>query len=131
MKNLNAFLNPVRKPNHKFVLSDAFVDEDGKPIEWELRLLTAEESLEISKEHAHSSYGEVIFATIARSLVYPNLRDKELLEALSKREGRQILEAKEALKVMINDPEYSRLASEYLQYANIKSFDKQVETAKN
>lgn len=133
MKNLNAFLNPKRKENFKFILSEAFVGEDGKPIEWEMRQLSAAESLEISKAFAHAeSAGEIIAATIAQSLVVPNLRDKDLLDALSKREGRTILKPVDALKVLVSDPEYAKLASSYFAYNELgHSFGEQVEEAKN
>lgn len=43
MKNLEGFLNPKRKPNLRFVLSEDFTDEDGAPLVWEMRTLTARE----------------------------------------------------------------------------------------
>ena len=41
MNTLKNFLNPVRKENIKFVLSDAFVDDEGKPLQWEMRQISA------------------------------------------------------------------------------------------
>ena len=45
MKNLNAFLNPKRKDNIRFVLSDAFVGDDGNPVEREMLLQQLSERL--------------------------------------------------------------------------------------
>ena len=130
-KTLNAFLNPEEKPNLRFVLSDRFKDENGKPIEWELRPISLTESLEISKKYAHSDAGEIIAATIAQALVIPDLRDKALLDGLSKREGRSILDPLTALKVMLTDSEYGRLSSKYFKYNEFKGFDASIEAAKN
>ena len=46
MGGLSAFMAPnVKKPeNVKVVVSDRFVDEDGKPIEWEVRCISSEEN---------------------------------------------------------------------------------------
>lgn len=46
MGGLSAFMAPnVKKPeNVKLVVSDRFVDEGGKPIEWEVRCISSEEN---------------------------------------------------------------------------------------
>ena len=131
MKNLNAFLNPKRKDNIRFVLSDAFVGDDGNPVEWEMRELRADESFELARMYDSNNLAEVILTTIVHSLVEPNLKDTELLKALSAREGRTILEPTEALKVMLTDPEYAKLTSIYLDYTKIPSFNEAIEEIKN
>ena len=67
MKSLNRFLNPVRKPNKKFVLSSAFVEEDGTPIEWEMRALSAKECKEISNAAEDKSGSDILAMQVAAS----------------------------------------------------------------
>ncbi|MDM9734700.1 phage portal protein, partial [Clostridioides difficile] len=45
MSNLSAFLsqNAIKNENVMYVASDRFLDEEGKPIKWELRVLSSEE----------------------------------------------------------------------------------------
>lgn len=132
MKNLNAFLHPKRKENLKFVLSDAFVGEDGAPLEWELRQLSADESMELGKSYAHSTPGEMLAATVAQALVVPNLRDAELLAELSKQAGRSIMKPLDALLRLVTDPEYAKLCAVYIKHNELgQSFEQKVDDAKN
>ena len=45
MSNLSAFLRPnvAQIENHKYAASPRFVGEDGKPMEWEIRCIDADE----------------------------------------------------------------------------------------
>ncbi|HBG2624315.1 phage portal protein, partial [Clostridioides difficile] len=45
MSNLSAFLaqNAIKVDNVKYIASNRFLDEDNKPVEWELRVLSSEE----------------------------------------------------------------------------------------
>ena len=131
MKNLNAFLNPRRKENFKFVLSTAFQDENGQPVEWELRELSAREMLEIQRFYEGRGAQETALALAAESLVSPNIHDAELLSALSKREERTILDPVEALKAMLSGSELSLLLYRYFEQQNPGSFGEMVGEAKN
>ncbi len=132
MKSLTAFLNPKRKPNLKFILSDAFQDEKGNPILWEMRQLTAAEGMEMQKELQSKEYMDIMLAYVANSLVYPDLRDAELLKGLSQREGRSILSPTEALRVMVTDAELAKLVDEYTRFNDLTGdFSKKAEEAKN
>ncbi len=115
MKSLQSFLHPKRKENLRFALSDAFVGEDGKPIEWEMRQLSAAEGMELTRALDGKNYMDVMTAYVAKSLVYPNLHDKELLEALGKREGRPVFKAADALVCMLSDAELGNLINRYTQ----------------
>lgn len=131
MKSLNSFLNPKRKENLKFVLSDAFV-EDGNPIEWEMRQLSAAEGIELQNQLQGKSYMDIMTTYIAYALVYPNLKDKDLLDGLSKREGRTILKAVDALKALTTDAELASLISKYSDHNNLTmNFNDKVKEAKN
>lgn len=133
MKDLKSFLQPKRKENLKFVLSDAFVGEDGKPLEWEMRQLTAQEGIEYNRNLGDKpSYMDIMVGYVARALVYPDLRDAELLRELSKQHGKPILNPEEALKLLTNDNELARLIELYNQHNNLtESFAKKVDEAKN
>ena len=112
MKNLASFLTPKRKPNLKFRLSRAFVDENGEPIEWEMRQLSAAESAEITGT-GEMNYQKAMIKCVSESLVYPDMHDRDLLDGLSKREGRKILDAAEALALLVSDAEMGTLISKY------------------
>ncbi len=132
MQSLNSFLNPRRKENLKFILSSAFVDDNGKEIEWEMRQLSASEGIELQKQVTSNDYSEVMANYVANSLVYPNLKDKQLLEGLSKKEGRPVLKAVDALKLMVTDSELASLISKYIDYNDLTdSFEEKVEDVKN
>ncbi len=131
MNNLNAFLNPRRKENLKFILSDAFCDDSGQPIEWELRELSAQEMLETQRLCEGRGMQETSLTLAAESLVAPNIHDAELLAGLSKREGRTILNPVEALKVMLSGSELSMLLYRYFQQQSVGNFEQMVGEAKN
>ena len=132
MKSLNSFLNPRRKPNHKFVLSDAFIDEKGNPIEWEMRQIAASESSELQKQITDSSYFNTMTAYAAESLVYPNMHDAELLKGLSEKTGRKILKAPDALVAMLTDSELAAVIEQYVKYNKLtEGISEKVDEAKN
>ncbi len=131
MKTFDAFLKPKRRENLKFILSDAFIGENGKPIEWEMRQLSADEGLEISK-NGPENYTELMTVYVSNALVVPNLKDKDFLSALSEREGRTILKPIDALKCIVNDAELAKLISLYIQHNDLgATFPEKVEEAKN
>ncbi|WMJ83553.1 phage tail assembly chaperone [Oscillospiraceae bacterium LTW-04] len=98
------------------MLSEAFCDESSAPVEWELRQLSSMESCELQKQYEGRSQSDILLTVIACSLVYPNLRDAELLKELSQREGRTILEPAEALKALTTDAELTRLIVMYQRH---------------
>ena len=103
----NGLLNPKRKENLRFVLSNAFLDGAGNPLEWELRELTAAEGAELAREN--DSKFRIMTRMIARSLVCPDLHDAEFLSELSKQRGRTFLDAAEALTAIVTDSELAHL----------------------
>lgn len=132
MKTFNGFLHPKRKENLKFVLSDAFVDEDGTPLEWEMRQLSAKEGMELTKNLTSTETSEIWAHYVANALVVPNLRDAEFLEDLSKREGRKILDPLDALYCLVTDGELAKLMELYNEHNSVYSgFQKAVQEAKN
>lgn len=112
--NLNAFLNPVKEENIKYIASKRFLDEDGKPIEWEIKSITTAEDeslrnacqklvrngkkLEPLQELDTSKY---LGKLAAACTVEPNLNDAELQKAYG------VLGADNLLKTMLKPGEYS------------------------
>mgnify|MGYP002802619721 FL=1 len=95
MENLQGFLHPIQEQNKKIVVSKRFLDETGKPIEWEVRVLTAEEECAIRKScmvnvpivGKKGQYQRELDTNIytnkiaAACTVYPNLSNAELQNA--------------------------------------------------
>ena len=132
MNDLNSFLYPKPKENLRFTLSDRFCDENGKPIEWEMRSLSAAEGIEQGRLGSDNML-EIMANTVALALVVPNLKDKDLLDGLSKREGHTILKPLDALKCLITDAELSKMVALYNSHNSISadSFEKKIVEAKN
>ena len=89
------------------MLSNAFVDDAGKPLEWEMRELSATEGAELARENASNI--RMLTTMVAHSLVKPNLRNAEFLRALSQQRGRTFLDPAEALTALVTDSELARL----------------------
>lgn len=133
MENLSSFINPKRKPNHKFVLSPDYVDKNGKPIEWEMRQLTGNEAIEIASSFPEGiSMTETLARNAAASLVYPNLRDAELQDAIAEKVGHKLLDPYKVLVNMVTDPELAKIIAEYTTF-NSLTFDlnERIQEAKN
>lgn len=96
MSNLNAFLatNAKSVGTIKGVVSSRFVDENGKPIEWEFRALTAEEDELLRKQYLGDGYkikGDKVVvepdsvgymtSLLCKSVVFPDLMNAELQDS--------------------------------------------------
>ena len=120
MADFSAFLaqNKIKKENLKFVASKNFV-QDGKPIEWEIRALTAGEVDALQKScikqvkvhgKANSYRPEIdgvayVGKLAAACTVFPDLNDKELQDSYG------VMGADDLLKAMLT-------AGEYAEYQN-------------
>lgn len=95
-ENLQSFLaeNAIKAENVKYVASERFLDKEHKPIEWELRVLTSEESDAIMKSCKKKEFvpgsrefkvvtdSEQFAAELAgASVVYPNLNSVQLQDS--------------------------------------------------
>lgn len=99
MSNLQAFFahNKKQNGNIKRAVSKSFVDEQGKPIEWEFAPISPERDAELKSESTkrsmitqgkrkgqyntdfdHFKYQRLL---TVESIVYPNLNDKELQDS--------------------------------------------------
>lgn len=140
MNNLSAFLNPAKEENRKAAISTRFTDEQGKPVEWELRALTGEEDETIRKQCTkrvqmpgnkgqytqETDYNDYLGKLAAACVVFPPLSSKELQDSYG------ALGADTLLKKLLKPGEYASLI-EIVQ--NLNGFDistgELVETAKN
>ena len=133
MEDLKAFLHPKEKKPITFVLSDRFIGEkDGKPKVWKMRKLSLREGVELQERVEGMSQIRVLLASIAETIVYPDLHSKELLDALGEKEGRRLFRPEEALMALLNDDEMARLLKIYAEYneSNI-SMESMVDEVKN
>lgn len=95
--SLSAFLsqNALKVENVKHVVSDRFIGEDGKPIEWEIRCIGADENDKIRKscvknipipgkrgQYQPEMDTRAYFAKLAVACTaFPNLNDQELQDS--------------------------------------------------
>ena len=132
MNDFYAFLNPVRTENKKVVVSKRFIDEEGKPILWEIRSITSEEDEAIRKSCTkkvpvagrkgqftqETDFNKYLGLLAVACTVYPNLNDAAL------QDGYHAMGADSLLKMMLKPGEYA----EYLKkIQEINGFDETVE----
>lgn len=141
MGKFSAFLaqNVAKMENRKIVVSNRFKDENGKPIEWEIRAVDSEENEELqrkamvtvnvsgrrgatTREMDNVKYTSML---LAASVVYPDLYDAELQDSY----GVKTPEA--LLKKMLYPAEEAVLAQEVVNFQNIENLDALVDEAKN
>ena len=140
MNNLKAFLNPIKEENAKYVVSKRFLDDNGKPIEWEIKALTSEEDENLRKmctkrvpiAGKRGQYtqdldvNKYVGLLVSSCTVYPNLNDKEL------QDGYKVMGADALLKVMLKPGEYTEYAGKVQEINGFDlSMDELVEEAKN
>lgn len=126
-KTLESFLHPHRKPNVKFRLP-AFDEE------FEMRVLSVDETMRIDKEASDKGWkgSDVLHHYAAEALVTPNLRSKELQDALSAEAGRKVLDPYDAYKLLFNGAEAAAIMGKYVDIVNLGiSFSERVQEAKN
>jgi len=132
--SLNAFLHPVEVANKKIVVSERF-QENGKPVEWEIRPVTEKENNLLMKKctkrdgktgveqfdrtrHAHE--------LAAASVVSPDLTNAEL----QKHYG--VLGAVELLNAMLYVGEFATLMSAIDELSGLdKDINEDIEDVKN
>lgn len=140
--NLSSFLkqNALQKENVKYVASERFVDENKKPIEWEIKTISSREDEELRKTAMkktpipgkHGQYTQEIDTNKYIGLlactctVFPNLNDANLQDSYG------VMSADELLKAMLLPGEY---ADYLMKVQEICGFDKStqelVDEAKN
>lgn len=140
--NLSSFLkqNALQKENVKYVASERFVDENKKPIEWEIKTISSREDEELRKAAMKKTQiagkrgqytqeidtNKYIGLLACTCTVFPNLNDANLQDSYG------VMSADELLKAMLLPGEY---ADYLMKVQEICGFDKStqelVDEAKN
>src|SRR5699024_6677036 len=109
-----------------------FVDADGKPLEGEMRQVSADEAEEIAKQTEGLTNTQGMAYYIAQSLVVPNLKDAEPVKAMAEEQNGKIMKPHEILRALVTDGEFSKLIRIWNEHnqATVK-FGDLVEEAKN
>lgn len=119
-KNLNYFMPEVAKgkrENFEIVVSDRFIDEDGNPVAWTFRLLSAKEIDELknaaivkkNKSLLKVDTKKLIVDTISETVIYPNLKSEELQNAYG------AMNISELLDKMLEGREYERFTDKLMK----------------
>lgn len=119
-KNLNYFMPEVAKgkrENFEIVVSDRFIDEDGNPVAWTFRLLSAKEIDDLknaaivkkNKSLLKVDTKKLIVDTISETIIYPNLKSEELQNAYD------AMNISELLDKMLEGREYERFTDKLMK----------------
>ena len=144
MSEFAAFLksNKKDKPHEFFAACKDFVDADGNPIMWELRHVPTCVKNKIESDCTTiKSNGKVEFNTalfrkklVAAAVVYPNLRNAELMDSYMKDYPLDERTPENLLELMLDDiKEYNALGEKVNQMMSVevKDAEKNIEIAKN
>lgn len=125
MPSFDSFLHPRRRPHAKFRLA-GFADE------FEMKVVTREEERLIAEQYPDAGQSDKLDLLIAYALVNPPLLKKDFLDALSKREGRPVLDALDAIHTVFTANECNMLFAKYQELADLTvKVDKKIEDLKN
>ena len=119
-KNLNYFMPEVAKgkrEDFEIIVSDRFVDEDGNPLAWTFRLLSAKEIDDLknaaivkkNKSLLKVDTKKLIVDTISETIIYPNLKSEELQNAYG------AMNISELLDKMLEGREYERFTDKLMK----------------
>ncbi|CAG7593006.1 putative protein YqbN [Peptoniphilus tyrrelliae] len=119
-KNLNYFMPEVAKgkrEDFEIIVSDRFVDEEGNPVAWTFRLLSAKEIddlknaaiVEKNKSLLKVDTKKLIVDTISETIIYPNLKSEELQNAYG------AMNISELLDKMLEGREYERFTDKLMK----------------
>lgn len=141
MSNLSAFLRPnvTQIENHKYIASSRFTGEDGKPLEWEIRCIDADEYARIrgacirqvpvtgKKGQYTQQLDTYTFQArvCARCTVFPPLDNAELQNSWG------VAKPEELLGKMLIGGEFDDYVTEVFQVNGFKTEDDLVADAKN
>lgn len=142
MSSLNRFLkeNKIKKENVKYAATKSLVDENGKPLEWEIQPLTTKQNdnirdsctIEIPVKGKPNMVREKIDNSrytaklVATSVVFPDLYDKELQDSYG------VMTPEELIKEMIDDPgEYADFTEFITKFNGFTDIDDDIAEAKN
>jgi len=139
--SLSAFMaqNAKQVENRKIVASQRFVGADGKPMEWEIRCISASENQKLRKactrnipvqgkrgQFTQEFDGQTYQAKIAVACtVFPNLDDAELQESYG------VMGAEQLITTMLTFGEFDEYVSAILDINGFADTQELVDEAKN
>lgn len=137
MSNLSAFLktNKKTKENVKYVASESFVDENGKPIEWEIKPVSSRRADALREECTEIKKGNRVKVDTTKfnkllaieCTVFPDLNDKELQDSYGVMGAEQLIQ--ELLDV---DGEYQAYINKVFEVSGYnKTQQELIDDAKN
>lgn len=132
--------NKITKPNVKYAATKSLVDENGKPLEWEIKALSTKEAEKIRE----SCTVDVPFKgkpgmyrpklntnlytakMVVASIVYPDLYDAALQNSYG------VTTPEDLIKEMVDNPaEYMDLSTFVQEYNGFETLQEKVDEAKN
>lgn len=146
MGDLNAFLsqNAIKVENRKYVASERFIGEDGKPIEWELKAIDSDRDRQLRKDStirvpvlnkkgkatgqytSETDFNAYVLKLCVESILFPDLYNVELQNSYG------VMGEKELLTTMLTPGEYTDLSEEIMDINGFdNSFEDKVEEVKN
>lgn len=136
MSSLKAFLKQNKRTTGtaKFAASRSFTDEEGNPVEWEVRPLKSREADDIRAQCTSISGKKTIVDSAkfnrmaaAKCTVFPNLNDSELQDSYG------VLGAEELIQELLdNDGEYQMYCRKVLELSGYDKTNMElIEEAKN
>lgn len=141
MSNLSCFLagNVEKRENKKIVISNRFKDNEGKPVEWEIRSVSAEEDTVLRKActkrvpivgkknqftQDFDSNG-YLAKLAANAVVFPDLNNVELQNSYG------AMGAEQLIKVMLYKDEFDYLTELLVGNTNTEDINGLIDDAKN
>lgn len=140
MGSLSCFLasNVEKRENKKVVISDRFRDK-GKPVEWEIRSVSADEDEAIRKSCTkkvpvvgkRNQFTQEFDANVylsklaAKAVVYPDLNNAELQNSYG------VMGAEQLIKTMLYKDEFDKLTECLVDATLVDDINEDIEEAKN
>ena len=131
MSELSQFLKSNKKvrENVKYAATKSLCDKDGKPLEWELKPLSAadhEDIRDTAVKDGKFSPSLYRAKVIAACVVYPDLYDSELLDSYG------VYEPEKLVSEMVDDvAEYNALFDKVMSIGENSDINEEVKKAKN
>lgn len=134
--SLESFMIKEEAKEYEYIASEKFKDNEGNPIKWKLKTITADENDEIRKQcYKQIQAGKrvkreidpvkYLEALAERCIIYPDLHNVELLNFYNEMDAIKLLK-----KHLLGPGEYDDLMEE-IQRINGYDLEEEVEEAKN
>lgn len=143
MSGISLFLkkNKIQKKNAKYAATKSLCDENGNPLEWEIRAISTIENEKLRESctvevqvpgkpnlfRPRVLTGKYVAALLAASVVYPDLQNKELQDSYG------AMTPEELIQLMVDDPvEYNDFAEFVQNFSGLDStMQDKIDEAKN